>query len=103
MLDITSFEKKYVSNVEFDYGDTIIVTAENIEHLRKCFKNSKFKWMSGRELLDPNVKMINGKPTFDVNRILFLDKMGTWAREFDDLEPFRERALKAINYIFVKY
>lgn len=100
MVDISSFEKKYVSNVEFDYGDTIIVTAENIEHLRKCFKNSKFKWMSGHELLDPNAKLSNGKPAFGINQILFLEK-STWTRGFDDLEPFRERALKAINYIFV--
>ena len=41
MVDISSFEKKYVSDVQFKKGDTIVITAENIEHLRECFKNSK--------------------------------------------------------------
>ena len=101
MVDVSSFEKKYVSNVELEYGDTIVVTAENIEHLRKCLTNSKFKWLSGHDILDPKTPFDGNEPAFDTNRILFLDETGTWAREFNDLEPFRERALKAINYVFI--
>ena len=100
MVDISSFEKKYVSDVKLEYDDTIVITAENIEHLRKCLTNSKFKWLSGHDILDPKTPFDN-KPAFDINRILFLDETGTWAREFDDINNVRERALKAINYVFI--
>lgn len=80
---------------------TIVVTTENIEHLRKCLTNSKFKWLSGHDILDPKTPYTDNKLAFDVNRILFLDETGTWAREFDDIDNVRERALTAINYVFI--
>lgn len=100
MINVSIFEKKYVSDVKLEYDDTIVITAENIEHLRKCLTNSKFKWLSGHDILDPKTPFDN-EPAFDINRILFLDENGTWARDLDDIDNVRERALKAINYVFI--
>lgn len=35
MAKIEDFEKRYVSSANFQNGDDILVTDENIEHLRK--------------------------------------------------------------------
>ena len=46
MITIDNFEKRYVVSVSFNDSDEILVTEENIEHLRQALKNTNFHWVT---------------------------------------------------------
>lgn len=59
MAKIEDFEKRYVNIVDFNEGDTILVTEENIEPLRKALKNTNFHGYQDITLLMTNRVHLN--------------------------------------------
>lgn len=58
-MNIEDFEKRYVTSVHFDEGDKILVTEENIEHLRQTLKNKNFEWVSGSQIVEGELLKVN--------------------------------------------
>lgn len=85
MVTIDNFEKRYVVSVSFNDSDEILVTEENIEHLRQALKNTNFHWVTGQhitdcELIHPGmiIKLEQTESTLSTTASSITKKENTW-------------------------
>lgn len=94
IMNIKDFEKKYVTSVHFHDGDKILVTEENIEHLRQALKDENFEWVSGYHIIEGEL--------FQPDIIINLDELNS--QYIPITEAYKHDKYKnAINYVFVNY
>ena len=93
-MNIEDFEKRYVTSVHFDEGDKILVTEENIEHLRQTLKNKNFEWVSGSQIVEGE--------SFQPNIIITLDELNSRFIPLNEAHEYA-KCRNAINYVFVNY
>lgn len=96
MVTINDFEKRYVASVSFNEGDEILVTAENIEHLRQALKNTNFHWVTGQHITD--CELINPGMIIKLEQTESTCELLCFVEDEDDLEY-----VNAINYSFIDY
>ena len=95
MAHIEDFEKRYVTSVNFQSGDDILVTEENIEPLRQALKNTNFHWISGHQIVDSEA--------FQSNRVFHLHEKHTAYTPVLYVEHGKGNGINAINYVFINY
>lgn len=94
-MNIEDFEKQYVTSVVLHEGDKILITEDNIKHLRKILKTSNFHWFVDHEPLADSYD-------FQPNRVLILDNDETCYAQLDEMNE-EDAEADAINYIFIDF
>lgn len=106
-ITIDDFEKRYVNVVSFNDGDKILVTDENIEHLRNALDKTDFHWGSGHHITDMDAPVtVNGKtePAFGINRVIELHNEWSHTQLLFETDEEDVNDIKdAVNYIFIDY
>lgn len=96
-MNIEDFGKQYVTHVVLHEGDKILITEENVEHLRKILKTSNFHWFIEHE------PVAEGSD-FQPNRILILDNDETVYAQLDEIDEWEiGDYADTINYVFIDY
>ena len=95
MAKLEDFEKRYVTSVNFQSGDDILVTEDNIEPLRQALKNTNFHWISGHQIVDSEA--------FQSNRVFHLHEKCSSYTPVLYVEHGKGNGINAINYVFVNY
>lgn len=96
-MNVEDFEKQYVTHVDLHEGDKILITEDNIEHLRKILKTSNFHWFIGHE------PVAEGSD-FQPKRILILDNDETVYAQLDEIYKWEiDDYADTINYVFIDY
>lgn len=107
MVKINDFEKRYVSTIIFNEGDKILVTAENIEFLRKALNRTNLHWGSGHHITDMEAPIdVDGEieSAFGIDRVIELYEKWShtqliYEMDEDDFDDVKD----AVNYVFVNY
>ena len=95
-ITVDSFKKEYVASVEFNEGDFIVVTKDNIEPLRKILQKTNFQWCSGHKITHATY--------FNIDRVIFLSKSASTYLNFPQINNHKHADYAdAINYVFVNY
>jgi len=94
MAKLEDFKKRYVTSASFQSGDDILVTDENIEHLRQALKDKNFEWVSGSQIVEGE--------SFQPNIIITLDELNSRFIPLNEAHNYTS-CKRAINYIFVDY
>ena len=94
MVNIQDFEKRYVSTVTFNEGDKILVTKENMKHLRQVLKDTNFHWVSNEQI----TKSISFQP----DRVIILSNTETTYATLDQIDKYNDHS-DAINNVFINY
>lgn len=95
MAKLEDFEKRYVTSVNFQSGDDILVTEDNIEPLHQALKNTNFHWISGHQIVDSEA--------FQSNRVFHLHEKCSSYTPVLYVEHGKGNGINAINYVFVNY
>ena len=94
MALIEDFEKQYVTSVHFNEGDKILVTKENMKHLRQVLKDTNFYWRSGSHITEC--------ASFQPDRVIILSDTDTTYASLDQIDEYNDHS-DAINYVFINY
>ena len=95
MAKLEDFEKRYVTSVNFQSGDDILVTEDNIEALRQALKHENFHWVTGHHITNCEY--------FQPNRVYHLHEKHTAYIPVLYVKHDKGNGINAINYVFVNY
>ncbi len=98
-ITVDSFKQEYVTSVEFNEGDVIVVSKSNIDQLRQELRKTDLQWLSQDHVTTTSC--------FTENVVIMISYAGCQYADFDDIDetdPEHKHIIEsAVHYIFVDY
>jgi hypothetical protein len=98
-ITVDSFKKEYVTSVDFNEGDVIVVSKSNIDQLRQELRKTDLQWLSQDHVITTCC--------FTENVVIMISYAGCQYADFDDIDetdPEHKHIIEsAVHYVFVDY
>lgn len=98
-ITVNSFKKEYVTSVDFNEGDVIVVSKSNIDQLRQELRKTDLQWLSQDH--------VTTTCCFTENVVIMISYAGCQYADFDDIDetdPEHKHIIEsAVHYVFVDY
>ena len=98
-ITVDSFKQEYVTSVEFNEGDVIVVSKSNIDQLRQELRKTDLQWLFQDH--------VTTTCCFTENVVIMISYAGCQYADFDDIyetEPEHKHIIEsAVHYVFVDY
>ena len=98
-ITVDSFKQEYVTSVDFNEGDFIVVSKSNIDRLRQELRKTDLQWLSQEHVTTTGC--------FTENVVIMISYAGCQYADFDDIDetdPEHKHIIEsAAHYIFVDY
>lgn len=92
-----SFKKEYVTSVDFNEGDFIVVSKSNIDRLRQELRKIDLQWRTQDHVTTTGC--------FTENVVIMISYAGCQYADFDDIDETEHKHIieSAVHYVFVDY
>ena len=96
-ITVDSFKQEYVTSVEFNEGDFIVVSKSNIDRLRQELRKTDLKWRTQDHVTTTGC--------FTENVVIMISYVGCQYADFDDLDETEYEHIieSSVHYVFVNY
>ena len=98
-ITVDSFKQEYVTSVDFNEGDVIVVSKSNIDQLRQELRKTDLQWLSQDH--------VTTTCCFTENVVIMISYAGCQYADFDDIDETESEHKhiieSSVHYVFVDY